>query len=423
MQTPRNLRFQINKLWAKNFRSIADASIELDELIVLVGANASGKSNVLDILRFVKDAFRFDLEAAISMRHGINAIRRHDADGNPLDIEIGICATFGGPSTTNRDASIEYGFTLTSDSDEDYKVKREYSKVWQGGGDNCESVEFKIEDGEIAFQESLAPRSPNSRFGDYESSDSYTSDLWLRRIARAWLIRDGEADRSMRLMASTLERLHRRILSMRLYHIFPNTIREPQKLGNAYPLDEDAGNLASVLRDLAKARPSSMKRLKKSLGHLVPGVSDLEVASAGGYLVVRLKHDSAGCGAWFDLSQESDGTVRLLGLLAALYQRHPLSLIGIEEPELTVHPGALAVLADLLNEASQRSQVVITTHSPELIDHVTDYRHIEKLRIVTLLNGITDIYKVSNTQAKSVKQSLFSPGELHRMGELSEQSQ
>ena len=61
--------FQINKVWAKNFRSISDTSVDLDRLTVLVGPNASGKSNLLDLLRFIKDALRFDLEAAISVRH------------------------------------------------------------------------------------------------------------------------------------------------------------------------------------------------------------------------------------------------------------------------------------------------------------------------------------------------------------------
>ena len=161
-----------------------------------------------------------------------------------------------------------------------------------------------------------------------------------------------------------------------------------------------------------------MVRLKESLGRLIPGVSDLEVTSAGGYLVIRLKHDAVPGGAWFDLSLESDGTVRLVALLAVLYQHRIPPLIGIEEPELTVHPGALSVLADLFNEAANRSQLVVTTHSPDFVDCVTDYRAVNSLRIVELVDGATKVGRIPENQMEAVRQHLFSPGELHRMGEL-----
>ena len=142
----------------------------------------------------------------------------------------------------------------------------------------------------------------------------------------------------------------------------------------------------------------------------------------GGYLVVQLKHNAIPGGPWLDLSMESDGTVRLLGLLVALYQRQPLPrrfpVVGIEEPELTVHPGALAVLADVLNEAARRTQVIVTTHSPDFIDYLTNYRTVENLRIVELDGGVTTVRQVADNQAEAVKKHLFSPGELHEWESL-----
>ena len=425
VSSQRPLGFMITKVWAKNFRSIADASLDLDSITVLVGPNASGKSNVLDILRFVKDALRFDLEAAVSMRHGFEAILRRTSGTQPNEIEIGISANTGGfPRRLGR-LQIDYGFTLAAEPDGGYKVRREYATVHPNGNDYHEPIVFSVEDGRMTSPESLSPYNGPGTLSRQEEDDATAfdaTDLSLRRIVRSWSY--GRApnspgdDESMGTVARAVEIILRRISSTRFYHLFPNTMREPQKIGNPHPLDEDAANLASVLRNLEREQGGTIDRVKRSLSRLVPGVCDLEVTSVGGYLVVRLKHEDVQDGGWLDLSQESDGTIRLLGLLTCLHQGRSLPLIGIEEPELTVHPGALTALADLLREASRRCQLIVTTHSPELIDRVTDFRDVELLRVVEIVNGVTQISLVSGAQKESVKRHLFSPGELHRMGDL-----
>ena len=420
----RQLPFQIDKVWAKNFRSIADVSVALDPLTILVGPNASGKSNVLDILRFIKDALRFNLEAAISIRNGLDAIRHQDAGGRPADIELGLSATLDACANEDMGHSIDYGIVFTGELEGEFRVRREYGTVWQGTGiDKGMPVEFRIEDGKLESPEFLKFRDSGSQSAsDDTSKDFETSDLSLLGLAltsrRRFNGGSPEKDDTQRRTCNALSSVLRQLCNMRIYHIFPNTIREPQVLGRAHPLDEDVGNLASVLRGEKGKRPAAATRLKESLGRLIPGVTDLEVVQVGGYLVVRLRHDAAEGGTWFDLTQESDGTIRLLGLLVALYQSRNLPLIGIEEPALTVHPGALAVLADLLNETTRRSQVIVTTHSPDLIDCVTDYRAVESLRIVERVDGATTVGQVSRSQVEAVRQHLFSPGELHRMGEL-----
>ena len=157
-----------------------------------------------------------------------------------------------------------------------------------------------------------------------------------------------------------------------------------------------------------------MDRLKESLGVMVQGITDLRIQLAGAYLVTELAHsDSDGNGStqWFDLSQESDGTLRLLALLTAMNQRPPIPLIGIEEPELAVHPGAMEALAEDIDEASRVSQIVLSTHSPELIDQFS----IDDIRAVEMVNGATEAGNVSESQRNAIKDRLFSPGELHHM--------
>ncbi|MCY4365913.1 MAG: AAA family ATPase [Chloroflexi bacterium] len=418
-------RFQITRVWARNFRSIADASLDLDQLTVLVGPNASGKSNLLDILRFVKDALRFDLEAAISMRHGFDAIRRIGPDSPSSEVDIGLRAIVSVAPSVADHFVIDYGFTLASNVEGGHRVTQEYAIVHLGEQSSVAPFVFRIEDGRLTSPGSSLPpddTQPDQWQDDEEPLVYDTQELSLRRLMRPLVLgrfqSSAEEDGQFTIYSRPVDTMLRRIAAMRFYHIFPNTIREPQRLDNPYPLNEDAGNLASVLRDFERSPGNTIDRLKGSLGRLVPGVSDLELTSAGGYLVVRLKHENEHGGGWIDLSQESDGTVRLLGLLTALHQRRTLPLIGVEEPELTVHPGALTALADELKEKSRSSQLIVTTHSPDLIDRITDFRDVDSLRVVELIKGATEVNVVSGAQKEAVMRHLFSPGELHRQGEL-----
>ena len=414
-------RLQIIRAWARNYRSISEGEIELDPLTVLVGPNASGKSNWLDVLRFMKDAIRFDPSVAIYQRQGLEAIHHSKVAAEQPHIEVGITATVPSRFASQGYAAIQYGFALTRTKEGMFRVSQE-AGIISDEGEDSPVMGFSSHGGYIKFSECPAPMDIKSMLSPKDGGDVEITALGLptlvREIRRMSLL-DREQDRFLTpLVRDGFRQLHYIFTNARLYHIFPNPIREPQRPGNTYLLDEDASNLAAILSETARETPSVLSRIREALIHLVPGITDLEVRPVGGYLVIRLKHGAGPEGDWFDLSQESDGTVRLLALLIALHQQHPLTLLGIEEPELTVHPGALAVLADLINEAALRSQVIVTTHSPDFVDCVTEYRAIENLRIVELVDGATQVANVASGQVEAVKENLFSPGELHRMGEF-----
>lgn len=194
-------------------------------------------------------------------------------------------------------------------------------------------------------------------------------------------------------------------------------MREPQKPSPAKQLTEHGDNLASILRRLRESKffPS----LKNALNNVIGGILDIRVRQIGGFLVTELQHDmGGGNSAWFDLSQESDGTLRILGLLVAVYQAPRLgNCLAIEEPELTLHPGALGVLSDVLSEASARGQLIITTQSPDLIARFSA----KDLRVVEKQNGITFVGLVDETQVKAVEDQLFTTGDLLRIEGLRRQ--
>ena len=197
------------------------------------------------------------------------------------------------------------------------------------------------------------------------------------------------------------------------YDFTPGLLRSPQRVINATPLDEQGANLVAVLRGVLGSPDGDT--LRQSLRTLVDGAQDIEVQALGGHLVAEVIYGARGNGAAesarFDLGLESDGTIRLIAILTALYQSPPRTLTVIEEPERNIHPGALGVLADVIKEASTRGQVLITTHSPDLIDHFDA----DDIRVVERVDGATVVGRMDRTQREVVREKLFTTGELMRV--------
>ncbi len=364
----------IKRLRVKNYRSLADVDVTLEPLTVLVGHNGSGKSNLIDVLRFAQDAMR-GLDAAIVNRHGMSALRRWSEKGRPYDIEINL-------EIRTDEITGQYGFTLGSERRGQYRVKRELCMLSQRG-DNARTVHFETNNGQ-----------------------------WVKKPSDiAPLIEDNTFVLPLIAQIEPYRYLYTFLTGMSFYNIFPNALTEPQKPANPYPLDEHGINLASTLRELQRTKSSLLPELEASIQAVMPDVVDFQVNQVGGYLVTKLRHRISDLSrAMFELSQESDGTLRMLGILTALFQDPPRTLLALEEPELTIYPGALQLLWEEIESASERSQIILTTHSPDLLNMCkADY-----LRIVEKINGTTYIDPVAEIQKQAIQERLFAPGELLR---------
>ena len=117
----------------------------------------------------------------------------------------------------------------------------------------------------------------------------------------------------------------------------------------------------------------------------------------------------------------SDGTLRALGVLVALFQSGGseapgVSLVGIEEPEVALHPAAVGALLDALREASRSRQVIVTTHSPDLLDLAE--MDSELLLAVYAEKGSTQVAPIDEPSLEAVRRALYTPGELLRLDQL-----
>ncbi len=365
----------IKKVWAKNYRSLADVEVELEPITVLVGHNGSGKSNFVDVLRFIFDALRLGLDSAIINRGGMSMLGRWSPEDGPYDIEIGL-------EIETAIFKASYMFVLKNKRHGEYRIKREVCHI-QDIQDQTEFT-FETKDGDWI----------HIPYGNYEPV-----------IPDRVLI--------LTLLGSTKRYgvLYEYLLWFGFYNIYPNALVEPQKPANPYPLDEHGINLASTLREMQKAKNRSYIDLNEAIQNVISGIAGFQVEQVGGYLVIRLQHDMAeNEKALFELSQESDGTLRLLGILVALYQDFPRTLLALEEPELTIHPGALSILWEEIEAASDNHQTIITTHSPDLLDMCKA----EQIRVVEKINGRTQIDSIDERQKEAIQERLFAPGELFR---------
>lgn len=409
---------RITKIWAENFRSIEKLELELSPLTVLVGPNAAGKSNIADIPVFISDALRNGLDNALSVRGRLSTQRGRDS-------------VIAGATMETDEARVDYDFSVRLSNHGEHKVRRETVSVMHESEPLTQTA-IEVKDGRLTQPPSSHIRKDMRRL--FASMDrSVRSEVlkidplnlglpfstiasllvdW-RRIAEhsgpgfSW---DDEWLNFRKAADAAVEQLK----EVRRYHIFPNILRNPCLHSANQPLVEDGGNLASVIQEMRKGYPEDFGELLTGLTKIVPSITDVNVKPFGRHLTLNFTHKGAGSGKamTLDAFHESDGTLRLLGLLTALYQKPAPSLSIIEEPELAIHPGAMAYIAELMEETAHlRMPTLITTHSPDFLDLVPT----ECIRAVEPGEGGTIAAPIAVHQRDALAKKLFTPGELHRM--------
>ena len=412
-KTPR-----ITKIGAENFRSIEKLELELSPLTVLVGPNAAGKSNIADIPLFISDALRNGLDNALSAR-GRSSIQR------------GRDPVIAGATMETGEARVDYEFSVRLSSYGEHKVRREIVSVTHEGEALAQTA-IEVKDGRLTQPPSKHIRKDMRRlFAGMDNAmrseilkiDPLNLGVPFSTIASLLVDWRRIAEHSGSGLSWDDKWLNFRMASdnaveqmkeVRRYHIFPNILRNPRPHSAKQPLVEDGGNLASVIQEMRKSHPEDFCELLTGLTKIVPSIADVNVKPFGRHLIINFTHKGAGSGKamTLDAFHESDGTLRLLGLLTALYQKPAPSLSIIEEPELAIHPGAMAYIAELMEEtAHSRMPILITTHSPDFLDLVPT----ECIRAVEPGEGGTIVAPIASHQREALAKKLFTPGEIHRM--------
>ena len=321
-------------------------SVLMRSLNVVIGPNGSGKSNLLEAIELLRRAPE-QLLKPIREGGGVRDWLWKGAAGTPTAV---IDAVFSNPkgnqSLRYLLAFTEVGqrFQLVDERIENHQpVDQEHSKPY---------FYYHFNNG----RPTLNVHSKTRRL-QQEDVDLEKSILEQRR--------DPDQYPEITYLGQTLAKI-------RLYREWTfgryTAPRLPQKadLPNDF-LESDASNLGLVLNRLRRD-PAVKARLLTALRALYDGIDDYDVQIEGGTVQVFLQEGSFTVPA----TRLSDGTLRYLCLLAILCHPSPPPLVCIEEPELGLHPDILPTLAELLKEASERCQLIVTTHSDVLVDAMTD---------------------------------------------------
>ena len=339
----------IRQLAPKNFLSFGpdNAGIELKELNLFIGPNGCGKSNLIEAISLMRSAPKVLREVT---QKGGGGVAEWIWKGRPHEPASIDCVVSNPKGSMPLRHVLSFRPVAQAFSLEDERVENEYPQA----GQQDVYFYYRYQRGDPVVNTREHQRRRLAR----ETIEADLSILAQRRDPEiypelAWLVQNYE-----------------RVRIYREWAFGRNAVfRAPQETDNRNDvLEEDFSNLGLFLNRLKTRFPAAKRAILNGLKDLYDGIHDFDVLVEGGTVQVFFTEGDFVIPA----TRLSDGTLRYLCLLAILCDPEPPPLICIEEPELGLHPDILPKVADLLRAASERTQLVVTTHSDILVDAMTE---------------------------------------------------
>jgi predicted ATPase len=375
----------------------------LGKLNVIIGANASGKSNFVNILKFLKDIFTNGLDNAIAMQGGVDGVRNVSI-GSSKDLMIELSTSLR-PETPPFIYKIKrgrkripcapdlidlkYGFYV-----EFFKKKSGYIVKEERLDFNFNLVEAKREKRglhrgkEIAkvkislsmdkagkFEFRHEPRSlplPITQLFPFMRFKRKIPKIHGRRLRKELGLLGPPLSgtlttRTLTFFSPFTSQLRNFLSSIAIYDIDPKLSKKSTLITGKTELDSDGSNLAGVLKSILSTK-KNRKKLSNLMKDLLPFIEDLSVEKQADRSVLTSLKESYSGKKYLPAPLISDGTINLTALIIALYFE-PNPLIVIEEPERNIHPRLISKILDMMKDVSEKmgKQIIITTHNPEVV--------------------------------------------------------
>ncbi|OGF61390.1 MAG: hypothetical protein A2Y62_05830 [Candidatus Fischerbacteria bacterium RBG_13_37_8] len=367
----------IKRISIQNYKSLQNVQMEMQPLMIFVGCNNAGKSNIIDAFEFMSEIVKEGPDA-VAKRGGIQQILFNGDSNNSITFELGAQVI----DDQSKSHELRYAIAFDADMISNYGIAKEQLFLKKDAAAEIKLLEFPTENG--------------------------TAKAWNENGKQTGIIGAGKKQSYLRSFLDKREypiigHFSNEIQNWAFHKFFPSLMTNVVPVRRDFRLDKYGQNLPAVIHSLQSESRYDFNNIEEALKEMVP---EIEILSTGlteqgqTYIKIGEKHIKIPIPSW----AMSDGTLNLLAMLATLNMSNPPSLVCLEEPENYVHPGLLEFVSNLLNKASEKTQIIVTTHSPYLLNFINP----GNLFIVEKKEGITSIKKASNE--KGIKEALQALG-------------
>ncbi len=343
-EPPRQSVPRIEYLRVKNYRALQDLELKnITPLTVFLGPNGSGKSTIFDVFAFLAECFSVGLRRAWDKRNRFRELHTRGTQG-PIEIELRY--------REKRDSPVITYYIAIAEGSKGPYIAEEWLQ-WRRGqrGKPFKFLDFREGAGQVVSGE--MPDEQDKRIEEQLDSAEMIAVNTLGQFAKH----------------PRVSALRRFITGWYLSYLTADSTRGTPEAGPQERLSQTGDNLPNVIQYLKEQYSERLEQILATLSHRIPRLEKVDAEMlADGRLLLQVKD------APFDrpilAKFASDGTLKMLAYLTILYDPEPPQLIGIEEPENQLHPRLLSELAEECQNATARSQLLVTTHSPFFINNL-----------------------------------------------------
>jgi len=370
----------IKRIHIENFKSFSSVDVELTRFSVVIGSNAAGKSNFISAFRFLRDIARHGAINAVALQGGAEYVRNAKI-GSEQDLAMRVTyepdhgeevldrTSRGGAEIEVRSCESSYEFALRFHADGDgFTVVRDRLTIGCEVS-SCRNGSGKKEKREMIGRGSILVSNEN---GEVKYTVDIPAECSLTEDDIVPLFFRGKKLRERTLLLETfygypLPHFEKFFDRIAIYDIDPKLPKKGTVITGKHELDENAGNLALVMKGILE-NPDKKRKFSNLLRDVLPFVEDFSVQKFMDVSLILTMRERYAKSRDLPAQALSDGTVAIFAMIIALYFEEKPFII-IEEPVSHIHPFLIARLMRMMKEASEKKQVMITTHSTEVVKH------------------------------------------------------